>query len=579
MSRKNEEEQEETPVFSSDTGRILDAPQGLRILPLGGLSEIGMNCMVLEFEDEIIVVDCGLMFSDLDHFGVEFVIPDFTYLLERKDKVKAFVITHGHEDHVGALAFALKAGIRAPIFASPFSSQLIRGRLREHGLDATADLRPFRLGDTIQLKHFKIATTSVNHSIVDAGALIIDTPVGRVVHTGDFKIDPTPFYGSKIDDRVFRKAGDEGVLLLLSDSTNVERHDHGLSEARVYQKFEQLFAAAEGLVVVAMFSSNVARMGQVCEIARKLGKRVAIAGRSMEQNAQYARELGYLKDAQDVVIPADDIDLYDRNKVILLSSGSQAEQGSALLRMAIGEHRLIQLQPQDLVIMSSRYIPGNERAIGRMINKLFQCGAEVLYEAVHEIHSSGHATRPELKQMLEWTRPKYFIPIHGEYRHLFHHSKLAMECGIPAQNVIVAVNGDVVEVEQNRFEKIDHIDEPRVLVEGREGNDISKLVLKDRRQIGEKGIVFSLMVRNLETRRIMAGPEIIARGLANESMEGFLIEEARHLVRKLIVDYEKSIAQGDYRDDFQETVRIELRRFFNQNIGKKPVVLPIILDL
>ncbi len=577
MSRKNDEELEDSSVFSSETGRILDAPRGLRILPLGGLGEIGMNCMVLEFEDEIIVVDVGLLFSDLEHFGVEFVIPDFSYLVERKDKVKAFVITHGHEDHVGALAFALKAGIQAPVFASPFSSQLIRGRMKEYGLESTIDLRTFKLGDTIQLKHFKVATTSVNHSIVDAGALIIDTPVGRVIHTGDFKIDPTPFYGSKIDDRVFRKAGDEGVLLLLSDSTNVEKHEHGLSEARIYQSFEQLFAAAEGMVVVAMFASNVARMGQVFEIAKKLGKRVAIAGRSMEQNSTYARDLGYLKDAADVLIPIDDIGSFDRNKVIVLSSGSQAEQGSALLRMAIGEHKQIQLQQQDLVVMSSRYIPGNERAIGRMINKLFECGAEVLYEAVHEIHASGHATRPELKQMIEWTKPKYFIPIHGEYRHLVHHAKLAQECGV--KNVGVFTNGDVIEIESDRMEKIDHIEEPRVLVEGREGNDISKLVLKDRRQIGEKGIVFSLMVRNVETRRIMAGPEIITRGLANESMEGFLVEEARHVVRRLIVDYEKAIASGDYRDDFQETVRIELRRFFNQNIGKKPVVLPIILDL
>mgnify|MGYP001601557212 CR=1 FL=1 len=551
----------------------------LRIIPLGGLGEIGMNCMVLEYDDEIIVVDCGLMFSELDHFGVQFVIPDFTYLRERKEKVKAFVITHGHEDHVGALAFALKAGILAPIYASPFSTKLIQNRLREYALDQRVEIRTFELGQRLDFKHFKVTTASVNHSIVDAGALIIDTPVGRVVHTGDFRIDPNPFYGSKLDERVFQKAGEEGVLLLLSDSTNVERDTHSLSESRVYQRFEQLFAAAEGLVVVAMFSSNVSRMGQIFELAKKMGKRVAIAGRSMDQNSVMARELGYLKDAGDVLIPTDDIGLYARNQVILLSSGSQAEQGSALLRMAVGEHKLVQLQEKDLVVMSSRYIPGNERAIGRMINQLFKCGAEVMYEAVHEIHASGHATKPELKQMLEWTKPRFFIPIHGEYRHLVHHGKLAKQNGVKAENVIVAVNGDVIELRQQSMERIDHLEEARVLIEGREGNDISKLVLKERRQIGETGVVFSLMVRNVETRRIMAGPEIIARGLVAENMEAWLIEEAKQLVRRLIVDYERRIANGDYSGDFQETVRVELRRFFNQNIGKKPVVLPIILDL
>jgi ribonuclease J len=551
----------------------------LKVIPLGGLNEIGMNCMILEYEDEIIVVDCGVLFSDLDHFGVEFVIPDFNYLRERRDKVKGFVITHGHEDHIGALPFALRAGVQAPIFASNFSSLLIRERLNEHGLLDSTDLRVFKMGDEIQFKHFKVKTVSVNHSIVDAAALIIETPVGKVIHTGDFKIDPTPFYGSQLNLHTFGKAGDDGVLLLMSDSTNVERHSHSMSESVIYRKFEELFAAAQGLTVVAMFASNVGRMGQVIDLARRMNKKVAVSGRGMERNAQLGQEAGYLAGAADVLIKLEDIQKYRRNDVIVLSTGSQAEQGSALTRVAMGEHKDIQLVQGDLVVMSSRYIPGNEKAIGRMINNLFRQGAEVLYEAVHDIHVSGHATRPELKKMLEVIRPRFFIPIHGEYRHLVHHAAVAKETGLKPENVVVAVNGDIVELTKDSCQIVDHLDEPKVLVEGREGNDVTKLVLKERRQMGEKGIVFSLMVRNEDTRMIVAGPEIISKGLVSADMEAWLVEEARNVAKKVVTEYESELRQGLPETDLQENVRIELRRFFNQNIGKKPVVLPIILDL
>lgn len=557
----------------------MSANSPLRIIPLGGLGEIGMNCMILEYEDEIIVVDCGLLFSDLDHFGVEFVIPDFTYLIERKEKVKAFVLTHGHEDHIGAIPFALKAGIRAPIYASNFTSLLLRQKLSEYTFLEQPDVRIFKMGDRIDFKRFKIRTVSVNHSIVDAAALFIDTPVGRIVHTGDFKIDPTPFYGRMLDEREFQEAGDQGVLLLLSDSTNVERCDHTLSESVIYQKFEQLFAAAQGLTVIAMFASNMGRVGQVLEIAKKQGKRVALSGRGMEQNSRLAIEAGYLKDAPGTLIPLDDLAKYPRKEVVVVSTGSQAELGSALQRVAAGEHRILQLTEGDLVVMSSRYIPGNEKAIGRMINNLFKQGAEVLYEAVHDIHVSGHASRPELKKMLEYVKPQFFIPVHGEYRHLVHHSLLAKECGVAPENVKVCVNGDVIELTPDSMEVVEHMDEPRVLIEGRQGNDVSKLVLKARREMGEKGIVFSLLVRNQESGRIISGPEIIAKGLTHESMEGHLLEEARKVAQKVIRDHETQLAAGNYGLDLQENLRVELRRFFSQNIGKKPVVLPIILDL
>jgi ribonuclease J len=552
----------------------------LRIIPLGGLGEIGMNCMILEYADEAVIIDCGLIFSDLDHFGVEFGIPDFSYILKVKDKIKAFYITHGHEDHVGALPFALKAGITAPVYASPFTSLLIRERLKEYGLESSIDLRTFKIGETIGSGHFKARTVSVNHSIVDSAALIIETPQGKVIHTGDFKMDPTPFFGESIDMSAFRKAGEDGVLLLLSDSTNVERHEHSMSENIIYQKFEQLFAAAEGLLVVSMFASNVARMGQVFDIARKLGKKIALAGRTMEQNVRLGMEAGYLKGADSLLISLDDLEDHPRKEVIVLSTGSQGEYRSALVRIAHGEHGQIQLEKGDLVLMSSKFIPGNEKAIGRMINNLFKQGAEVLYEAIHDIHVSGHATRPELKLMLEACKPRNFIPIHGEYRHLVHHAALARETGIREENVLIATDGDVIEVSKHGLKVLEHIEETRVLVEGRDGSDISKLVLKERRQLGEKGVVFSLLVRNADSHKIIAGPEIITKGLASEAAEPQLLEDSKRVVNKIIDDYERGIDERNGPEmDLQETIRIELRRYYNATLGKKPTVMPIILDL
>ncbi len=555
------------------------AGSALKVIPLGGLGEIGMNCMVLEYEDEIILVDCGLMFSDLDHFGVEFVIPDFTYLIERKDKVKAVILTHGHEDHIGALPFLLKSGIRAPFYCSLFTSLMIRNRLREYGLEDSVEMNVLEMRKPVELGKFSFRAESVNHSIVDATAILIDTPVGRVIHTGDFKIDPTPFYGSQLDLAEFGRAGEEGVLLLLSDSTNVEKCEHSLSENRIYERFEELFAKAEGLTLIAMFASNVGRMGQIMQIAEKMGKKVALSGRSMEQNARLAVEAGYLKDSHKVIVGLDQIANFDRHDVIVISSGSQAEHGAALQRVAHGEHRQIQIQKGDRVLLSSRYIPGNEKNIGRMINELFKQGAEVLYEAVHDIHASGHATRPELKQMLEVIKPRFFVPIHGEYRHLVHHARLARECGMGEAQVLLATNGDVIEVAPDFIQVAEKLDEPRVLIEGREGNDVSKLVLKDRRQLGEKGVVFSLLVRNAESRRILTTPEVMAKGLATEQVEQWLLEEAKNKVAKLVQEYEHQLATQGVETDLQENIRIELRRFFLANLGKKPTVMPIILDL
>ncbi len=552
----------------------------LRIIPLGGLGEIGMNCLLIESPEEIIVLDCGVMFSELDHFGIEFVIPDFSYLKDRAAKVKAIILTHGHEDHIGAVPYLLKNGIRAPLYASPFTSLMLREKLTEFGLLQATEIRTFKMGGTFATKDFRVTTTSVNHSIVDAAALIIDTPVGKIVHTGDFKMDPSPFFGQRMDEKVFKQAGEEGVLLLLSDSTNVERHSHSQSESDVYQSFDKLFAAAEGLTVVAMFSSNVARMAQVFDLAKKQGKRIALCGRSMEKNFQLAVESGKINESASQLISLAQVDDFDREKVIVLSTGTQGEYRAALFRIAQGEHSLIDLREGDRVLMSSRFIPGNEKEVGRMINNLFKQGADVLYEATHAIHVSGHATRPELKMMLEWTKPRFFLPIHGEYRHLVHHARVATETGMKDEQILVVSNGAVLSIGESHFEIVHQMDEePRTFIDGSVMNEITKDILKDRRKLGESGAVFVLMTREPDTGNVIAGPEIIFRGVATPDTEGLMIEKAREVVLRLVREAKKQADRGDHSGDLAETIRVEVRRAVHSILGKKPVVIPFILDL
>ena len=548
------------------------------ITPYGGLGEIGMNCMLIETESSAILIDCGLMFSELDHFGVEFVIPNFANLLLKKDKIKAVFATHGHEDHIGALGFAVKAGIRAPIYASPFTALMVRERLKESGLDTQVELKTIHSGGTVEFGDLKVTTAQVNHSIVDAFALFIDTPIGKIVHTGDFKLDQTAFFGDVMEWDLFRKAASEGVLLLLSDSTNVE-HDHlAQGEPSVAARLEELFHLAKGMIVVSLFSSNVGRMANIFKIATKMGKKIALTGRSMEQNVRLAHERGAIDLNTTNIISVDSIKDYDRNKVLLLSTGCQGEPRSALNRIANAEHNHVSLHESDLVILSSSQIPGNEKAISKLVNQLFQSGAEVLYDAVEEVHSTGHATRPELKKMIEMMKPKYFIPIHGEYRHLVHHANLAHETGIPEKNICVAQNGEVVELTPDSLQIVDKVEELRVMIEGRDGQDITKSILKDRRKLAEGGVVFCLMTRERDSGRILSKPQVMAKGLVSESFELWLIEEAHKVVERQIEEYKKDL-KNNIHHDLAEKVRIELRRFFDRNIGRKPVVIPLIMEV
>lgn len=533
--------------------------------------------MVIETAQDILIVDCGLLFSDLDHFGVEYIVPQFQYLIDRKDKIRGIVLTHGHEDHIGAVPFAIKAGVRAPVYASPFTSKMVAERLGEHGVLDRTELKVFRLGDSFTVGGFHVKSVPVNHSIIEASALIIQTPLGKIIHTGDFRIDASPFYGKPLDLSAFRQAGDEGVLLLMSDSTNVERETHLPSEKTVLEKIEQLVAAAEGMIVISMFASNIGRVGQVLQIAKKMGRKVLASGRSMEQNLELAQEAGYLKDAASVLIGPDQFDDYKRSEIICLSTGSQGEARSALTRASVGEHKYMQLEKGDLVVMSSSFIPGNEKAIGRVINNLFKQGADVIYESIEEVHVSGHATRPELKQMLEAVRPRFFLPLHGEYRHLVHHARLAEEVGIGSKNVVVASNGDVLKLTREEFKKEGELTETRTLIESEIYQEMTRDILKERRKLAETGVVFALMTRDPEHGRIVAGPEIISRGLVKPEEEGWLVEEATKLVKKVVAGHYRD--RDEVKDSLEETVRIELRRFFNANLGRKPTVVPLILDL
>jgi len=549
----------------------------VRIIPLGGLGEIGMNCMALECRDEIIIIDCGVYFSELDNFGIDFIIPNFTYLIKNKDKIAGVVITHGHEDHIGAIPFLFKMGIKVPIYATTFTAMLIQSRLDEAGV--IADINVFKYNDEINFKRFQVKPVAVNHSIIEASALIIKTPAGTIVHTGDFKIDPNPYYGKPLDLDVFKKIGAEGVSLLLSDSTNVEKTVENESEEKIYHIFEKLFAAAEGMVVLSTFSSSVSRMGQVFELAKKLGKKVAIAGKSMDVNTQFALQKNYLEHAKSVLIDIGEVEKHNKNKIIILATGSQGEYRSALFRISKGEHKNIHIGENDTVIMSSKFIPGNERAIGRVINNLFKQGANVLYDAIHEVHVSGHASKPELIKMLKCIKPKYFIPIHGEYRHLVHHANLAKEVCVETENARVAVNYDVIELTSNSCEIVDKLEHTPILIQGREGFEIKDNVLRERRKVANTGLVFVLLTRDMESGKLISGPEFFTKGVLGTDNEEQLLIKAKDFVKRLAKKEEIEISKNRKDLDFQENLRIALRNFFEKVNNQKPIVIPVVLEL
>lgn len=555
--------------------------QSLKVLALGGLGEIGMNCLILELDQDIIVIDCGVLFGNLGDFGIDFIIPNFKYLIERKEKIKAFVITHGHEDHIGALPFAIKEGLSAPIYASPFTSGMIRERLTEAGVIDKVQLKVTPFGSSFEVGDFKIKTVPVNHSIVEASALIIDTPLGKIVHTGDFRLDSDPFYGKAMTFNEFKKAGDEGVLLLLSDSTNVEVDRLNDSESIVGTKFEEIFEEASGLVIVSMFSSNISRMGQVFEAAKKLKKKVMISGRSMHQNSKIAMEMGYLKGADKSLIDIEDADQYRRDKLVAIMTGSQGEYRSVLARLSKNEFPHIKAQEGDQVVMSSRFIPGNEKAVSRVINQMFRRGTRVLYEPLHHVHVSGHATKPELLQMLKAVRPQFFIPVHGEYRHLVLHEELARkhskELGLK-QSMVVS-NNEHVEITPSKMKKFAEYEDIGTLVDSPNRNITTISVLRSRRKLAEKGVVSVLVICHRDSYKLVCPPKIATQGVMDETLLPWVEEEAIKKITQLFKALESGHELIPKGNSLEDVVKIELRRFFNLNFGKKLTVLAHLQEL
>lgn len=550
----------------------------IRFVPLGGLGEIGMNCMVMETTDDLIVLDCGKLFSDMSHFGVDYIIPDFRYLKNRLHKMRALVITHGHEDHVGGIQFALLQGIRAPIYASPFTRRLIEERLNQAGLgNHTSLLRTYQIGDCIDLPSFQIQTIPVTHSLVECAGLIIDTPIGRVVETGDWRIDKAPYYPVNIDWKSLKPAPHEGNLFLMSDSTNVENKNESLPEQDVGENLEKEIADAEGKTFITMFASNVARMAQVFESAERLGKKVALCGRSMESIFHLTGEFDYVSKGRNCYIRNEDIHKYPKSDVIVLCTGSQGEPRSALARMARNEYPWAKIERGDRILYSARVIPGNEKQITRLINDLLRQGAEVLYESSLGIHASGHATRSELKQMIENVQPKFFVPIHGEYRHLVRHRELAIEAGIPAENTLVIQNYDVLELTKDGIRKVGALEADRIYVEGPDDTLLPREVLRSRRKIGETGLLTAIVPITARGWKVHAPLRIIQHGICSDEEEEYLFREVESIVRSTLGKAEPHKHPRDAAG-LEEEMRIQIRRYLNRETTKKIPVSVAVME-
>ncbi len=547
----------------------------VRLIPLGGLGEIGLNMMLVESGEDLIAIDCGLMFPDDELPGIDHVIPDFTYALARRAGFRAVVLTHGHEDHIGALPYLLREAA-VPVYGTPMTLALVAERLREHGLAEAADLRTIRARQRVEAGPFGIEAIRVTHSIVDGIGLAIDTPAGTVVHTGDFKLDPSPLDGELPDYRRFAELGEQGVLVLCSDSTNADRPGHTGSEVEVGQALATRFDGASGRIIVATFASHIQRVQQVLTLASRTGRRVALLGMSMQRNVTIAAELGYLRVPDGVLVPLEELDDLPAHRQVILSTGSQGEPNSALALMAAAEHKYVHVERGDLAIISARVIPGNERTISRVVNALYRLGAEVLYEDNAFVHVSGHASQEDLKLMFNLTRPRYFIPVHGEYRHLLAHARLAESVGIGPDRVFLIEDGMGVEVSKTTARLVGRFPAGRVLVDGKSVGDIGAVVLRDRQLLAEDGLVaVSLAVDRHGV--VVAGPEIASRGFVYVKENEPLLEELKKAVLAALAERDPD-APWD-RDLVGATVRSAVRHFINQRFRRKPVVLPIILEV
>ena len=549
----------------------------LRVIPLGGLGEIGLNMMAIEHDQYILVVDAGLMFPDDYMPGVDLVIPDFQYLTQNKDRVKAIILTHGHEDHIGAMPFFLKE-FSVPVFGTRFTLELLKAKLKEYELPEQADLRRICPGDTTQLGPFKVEYISVNHSIVDGVGLAIDTPEGMLIHSGDFKIDPTPVDNQFTDLIRFAHYGEKGVIALFSDSTNAEKEGFTLSEKKVRKTLEGLFQTCQGRIIVGSFASNVSRIQQVINLAVEYGRKVVFNGRSMITNVGIARELGFIRMPEDAEISVAQIAQFSDENIVIITTGSQGEPMSALTRMAYGKHKSIKIKRGDTVILSSRFIPGNEKAITSIINSFYRIGADVVYEKVSDIHTSGHAKREELKLMLSLVKPRYFVPIHGEYRHLMNHVQLALDMGMAEERILIAEDGDVITFKNQEVQLEEPVHAGRVLVDGKGVGDVGDVVLRDRRRLSGHGMVVVLLALDENTGDTIYGPDIISRGFLFEDQGELILEEAKLIVLEVLDEFGRPsshIEAAEVKADIQR----RLKRYFYNVIKRRPIILPIIISV
>ena len=550
-------------------------PNKLKIIPLGGLGEIGKNITILEYKDDIIVIDCGMSFPEDEMLGIDIVIPDITYLFKNREKIRGIVLTHGHEDHIGGLPYVLKR-LNVPVYGPKLTLGLVENKLKEHNIKNVV-LNQVKASDIIKLGSFTIEFVKTSHSIPDSVALAINTPVGMVFHTGDFKIDFTPINDNLIDLHKIAEIGSKGVLVLLADSTNVERPGYTMSEKTVGDTFNDIFLKAPQRIIVATFASNVHRVQQVIDAAELYNRKVVVSGRSMINTVNVARDLGYLRMKEGTLIDINDMDKYKSNEIVILTTGSQGEPMSALSRMAFSEHRKIELVPGDLVVISASPIPGNEKTVSRVINKLMELGTEVIYEALADVHVSGHACQEELKLIHTLLKPKYFIPVHGEYRHLKRHGELAVELGMPRENIFLGQNGSVFEFTKNSANTGKSVQAGNILVDGLGVGDVGNIVLRDRKHLSEDGLIVVVVTMSRQDGKVIAGPDIISRGFVYVRESEDLMEEARTVVRDVLTECEKRNIT-DWAT-LKSNIRDALRSFIYEKIKRNPMILPIIMEV
>ncbi len=548
----------------------------IKIIPLGGLQEVGKNMTAIEYKNEIIIVDGGLGFPEDDMLGIDIVIPDISYLLKNRENVKAMVVTHGHEDHIGAIPYILKK-LNIPVYGSKLTLGLIANKLKEHKL-FDAQLQEVAIGSSVKIGGFTVDFIRVNHSIPEAAALAIHTSAGTIFHSGDFKIDHTPIDGEYMDFQKLAEIGKKGVLLMLCESTNVERPGFSLSEKVVGKAFDNIFADAKGQrIIVATFSSNIHRLQQVINSAEKVGRKVIISGRSMQNTTTLAHSLGYINIPPGMLVDINDINQYGDHEIVVITTGSQGESMAALSRIAAGEHKKISIKKGDVVVMSSHPIPGNEKMVSKVINQLFERGAEVIYESIRDIHVSGHAFREEIKMMHSMIRPKFFMPIHGEYRHLEQHARLAVELGMEEENIFKLSNGQILELDKNSAAITGRVASGNILVDGLGVGDVGSIVLRDRKHLSEDGLIVVVLSMSKEDGTVVSGPDLISRGFVYVRESEDMMDEAREIViAGLRRSEQNQIKDWSY---IKNMIREDLKRYLFEKTKRNPMILPIIMDV